>query len=84
MATTNTAEPRDMSQIQLETEMVKLDLLKADLYTKQLQLRRDFVRMQNQLLRHIQEIHEAKELDELMRHNFLEQALRVMEDEFLI
>ena len=73
-----------MTQIQLEAEMVKLDLLKADLYTKQVQLRSGFVRLQNQLLRHITEIQNAKELDDMMKHNFLEQAMKIMEDEFLM
>ena len=83
MATTSNG-PRDMTQIQLEAEMVKLDLLKADLYTKQVQLRSGFVRLQNQLLRHITEIQNAKELDDMMKHNFLEQAMKIMEDEFLM
>lgn len=83
MATTSNG-PRDMTQIQLEAEMVKLDLLKADLYTKQVQLRSGFVRLQNQLLRHITEIQNAKELDDMIKHNFLEQAMKIMEDDFLM
>jgi hypothetical protein len=67
-----------------EKEMLQLDLLKAEVFSKQVDIRRKILQLQHDVLVHLAAIEKASDVEISRRRLFASEAMKLMTDDFEI